>query len=171
MVDVMCCEENVSAYLDGELPPEEVLAFEQHLRSCARCRESLNQLQALSGAVQALPRPSVNPWLTAQIMDRLQASQTVSDLPLTRLLRSWGLLSLLAFGALFVLFGPVILGFFSVVVKDFFLLASLVVKISRQVPPGAVNGVTGLALLAGALVAFYGFGRIYATLSQEELIS
>jgi hypothetical protein len=44
----------LSAYLDGELPPEERSAVEQHLRVCAPCAHRLEDLAALDDAARAL---------------------------------------------------------------------------------------------------------------------
>jgi anti-sigma factor RsiW len=42
-------------YLDGEMPPEERLEFEEHLKQCEACRrsfESFRELQSLTGRVR-----------------------------------------------------------------------------------------------------------------------
>lgn len=54
----MSCEEfsqDLSAYLDGELPPRERAALEAHLRDCPRCRQELASLRAVSRLVASLP--------------------------------------------------------------------------------------------------------------------
>ncbi len=43
--------EELSAYLDGELAPEEARAFQHHLSSCASCQEKMKVLSALEEAV------------------------------------------------------------------------------------------------------------------------
>ena len=39
----------ISAYHDGELPPDRARQLEQHLRQCDACRQELARLEALSG--------------------------------------------------------------------------------------------------------------------------
>lgn len=46
------CRENLSAYLDGELPAVERSLVEAHLAGCPDCRAVLGQLNAVSGLVK-----------------------------------------------------------------------------------------------------------------------
>ncbi|MHB0996214.1 MAG: anti-sigma factor family protein [Elusimicrobiales bacterium] len=46
------CKENLSAYLDGELPAVERSLVEAHLADCPDCRAVLGQLNAVSGLVK-----------------------------------------------------------------------------------------------------------------------
>ncbi|MCX5791527.1 MAG: zf-HC2 domain-containing protein [Elusimicrobia bacterium] len=46
------CRENLSAYLDGELPPGERLALESHLTGCAECGRELAELKRVSAIVK-----------------------------------------------------------------------------------------------------------------------
>jgi len=45
----------VAAFADGELPPEEASAVQDHLRSCARCQRELALQQRLSQALEPEP--------------------------------------------------------------------------------------------------------------------
>ena len=47
----------LGAYLLGGLAPEEAAAFEQHLGSCAHCRQELEELASLPALLDALPVP------------------------------------------------------------------------------------------------------------------
>ena len=47
----------LGAYLLGGLEPEEAAAFEQHLGSCADCRQELDDLASLPALLDALPVP------------------------------------------------------------------------------------------------------------------
>jgi predicted anti-sigma-YlaC factor YlaD len=50
--------DQLSEYLDGELPPEEQAAVESHLRGCAACTDVLNDLKRVVARAQAIePRP------------------------------------------------------------------------------------------------------------------
>ena len=42
------CRENLSAYLDGELPPDEKLSLEGHLAACPECSRALGELKQVS---------------------------------------------------------------------------------------------------------------------------
>lgn len=46
------CRENLSAYLDGELPAPERALVEAHLADCPDCRAVLGQLRSVSGLVK-----------------------------------------------------------------------------------------------------------------------
>ncbi len=47
-------EKRLSAYVDGELPPEDSAALEEHLANCAACREELSRLEFISQALESL---------------------------------------------------------------------------------------------------------------------
>lgn len=49
------CEQfavDLSAYFDGELPPDEAAAVKAHVDGCARCRADLNKMRGLRAALQ-----------------------------------------------------------------------------------------------------------------------
>jgi len=75
----MSCEElseELSAYLDGELSPEERAALETHLERCPRCREELASLRAVSGLVASLPRVEPSEQLSRTLAASLRARRT-----------------------------------------------------------------------------------------------
>lgn len=47
--------ETISAYLDGELRPEEVRRLLEHLASCGRCSAEMTALLGVRSAVRSLP--------------------------------------------------------------------------------------------------------------------
>lgn len=53
----------ISAFLDGELSPQEVAALEGHLASCGRCVAELEDVQRVRSAVRSLPVLEVPPGL------------------------------------------------------------------------------------------------------------
>jgi len=166
-----CCEESLSAYLDGELSNKKAQIIKIHLQTCVHCRESLNRMQALSSAVRQIPSPTVNPLLSTQILSQLHFPEIYSEIPLITLLKSWGALSLLTLGVIVILFGSVLLGVLHFVFKHLAIITSLVAKLSWQLPIDRTNLTLGLIFIVGAIVAFYGFGRVYSALSREGLIS
>jgi anti-sigma factor RsiW len=54
-----CTNEELSAYLDGQLLPEEQAACEAHLRTCEQCQQALATLRATVALLHALPRPQL----------------------------------------------------------------------------------------------------------------
>lgn len=64
------CKENLSAYIDNELSPEERFLMEEHLRiclSCAREADSLAQLGLLMGSI---PEETTSPAFVQRTVDR-----------------------------------------------------------------------------------------------------
>jgi anti-sigma factor RsiW len=49
-------DDELSAYLDGELPTAEIEVLSGHLAGCAECRRRLREVDAARTAVRALPR-------------------------------------------------------------------------------------------------------------------
>ena len=47
--------DTISAYLDGELRPEEVRRLLEHLASCGRCSAEMTALQGVRSSVRSLP--------------------------------------------------------------------------------------------------------------------
>ena len=62
------CRENLSAYLDGELPQGERLALETHLAGCADCRAELAGLKKVSGLMKAHAMEPVPPALKGAVL-------------------------------------------------------------------------------------------------------
>ncbi len=57
-------EHLLSAYLDGELPPQEAAAVQEHLLDCAGCRETYERLRGTKGLLGQLPlaEPPADLW-------------------------------------------------------------------------------------------------------------
>jgi len=57
-------QDQISAYLDGELPPHEEHAVHAHLRACSACAEALVDLVPLVQSLRGLPahQPATDPW-------------------------------------------------------------------------------------------------------------
>lgn len=67
-MDHNLCRENLSAYLDGELPQGERLALETHLAGCADCRAELAGLKKVSGLMKAHAMEPVPPALKGAVL-------------------------------------------------------------------------------------------------------
>jgi hypothetical protein len=62
----------LSAYIDGELSPQDKQALEEHLSSCDSCREALLEFRAVKRALQSLPAAEPPAGLHAKIMAGLK---------------------------------------------------------------------------------------------------
>jgi anti-sigma factor RsiW len=51
--------EAFSAYLEGDLPPEEKTTLEQHLATCIQCRTALERFRLTLNGLSSLKRPRV----------------------------------------------------------------------------------------------------------------
>jgi len=65
-------EDLLSSYLDGELSPVEVTAFEERLAADASLQEQLRELQELSVTFQQLPRPHAPAGLSESILAAIE---------------------------------------------------------------------------------------------------
>ena len=61
-----------SAYLEGELPPEEKASLEQHLATCIQCRTSLERFRRTLGGLSALRRPPAPRSFLANIQEQIR---------------------------------------------------------------------------------------------------
>ncbi len=52
--------EQLSAYLDRQVTPQEQAFFDAHLATCAQCREALAELRAAVLLLRAMPRPELS---------------------------------------------------------------------------------------------------------------
>ncbi len=65
-------QKDMDRYLDGELPPERIHAFEDHLRTCARCRRLLELKREQRRMRVASLIPAEIPLSTEEILHRIQ---------------------------------------------------------------------------------------------------
>ena len=72
--------ERLSAYLDGELPPEERAAVEAHLAACPDCASFLAELRAVDDAAASLPAEAPEGYFEgfpARVLARLEPRRPV----------------------------------------------------------------------------------------------
>jgi anti-sigma factor RsiW len=62
-------EDNLTAYLDGELPPLEARRLDAHLKTCAHCTLTLAMLRRTAAALAALPPPASPTWRPALFVE------------------------------------------------------------------------------------------------------
>ena len=67
-----CAEilEGSSDYLDAELPPPKMAAFQAHLSKCAPCRAFVETLASTIGLLSGLPRVTAPPTFKQSIIER-----------------------------------------------------------------------------------------------------
>lgn len=75
MMDCKQLQQCIDDYLDGVQPAGEQRLAEQHLASCAGCRDQLNQLQELRHALRTLPVPAPSPGFTGRVIGKLHQSR------------------------------------------------------------------------------------------------
>ncbi|OPY15011.1 MAG: hypothetical protein A4E66_00224 [Syntrophus sp. PtaB.Bin001] len=65
-------ENNLPAYLEDLLPPEEKDKVREHLVSCPSCNRALEDLQKTETLLQGLPEVEPPPWLKQKIMTQVR---------------------------------------------------------------------------------------------------
>jgi anti-sigma factor RsiW len=66
----------LSAYVDGELPPSIRAEVEAHIEGCAACRKRLAELRKLAEGVAALPKPQPAPQFLAAVRRKIAHGET-----------------------------------------------------------------------------------------------
>jgi len=72
-------EELLSAYADGELPRTQREFIEEHLSSCADCRETLAQFEAAGRRLSLLREAPKAPDIRRTTLSKIKTSNTLSD--------------------------------------------------------------------------------------------
>jgi len=67
--------QDLSAYLDGELSPEQRRRLEGHLAVCSACARHLEELRELARGLRRLPRPTAPSHLMGQILEVLDGER------------------------------------------------------------------------------------------------
>ncbi|NIS75352.1 MAG: hypothetical protein GTO08_08745 [Deltaproteobacteria bacterium] len=66
-------QEVLSAYVDGEIGPQEKTRVEEHLPSCNDCSRVLSEFRAAIGHVRKLEELDPPPWLSGKIMAQVKS--------------------------------------------------------------------------------------------------
>jgi anti-sigma factor RsiW len=71
------CRENLRLqdFLDGELPPGEVVAFRAHLAGCRECAAEVASFRSLIATLERAPLLAPRPELTGRILERVLPSR------------------------------------------------------------------------------------------------
>lgn len=161
---MLCNElkENLSAYLDNELPINQLAGLNEHLANCPECRAEHSRLSKVSGLVKNLPIP----LSTARVFTGVRLAIAQEEMPgnslklLSGLFSGFGLLTT-GFAAL-IAYSPVGLGILALIKavgRNFIDIGALAVKISTRISTGEPFGFWGwpisLSLFLGFGLAFY----------------
>ena len=73
--------DQLTAYLDGTLTPEEAAAVAAHLAECAECRGTLDDLQAVRNLLRAVSSRAPHPSLLPRTLARIDAAARRSAAP------------------------------------------------------------------------------------------
>jgi len=68
-------QEDISAFLDGLVPPDRHAALEAHLRGCPECQAELTRLQRLSSLLEGTPAPPLPAGFSQRLMARAHQRQ------------------------------------------------------------------------------------------------
>ncbi|MEA5115278.1 MAG: DUF2275 domain-containing protein [Geobacteraceae bacterium] len=74
MMDHATVRSLLSAYRDGEVSPAERDGIEQHLQSCADCREELSELEKTVLRIRGFGEEEPPPWMAQKVMARVRAA-------------------------------------------------------------------------------------------------
>jgi hypothetical protein len=77
-----------SAFMDGDLRPDEAGRLAAHLEGCSACSERWESLRAAVGALAALPRLEGSEAIASRVLDRLDLERRGPGLALV--FRRWG---------------------------------------------------------------------------------
>jgi anti-sigma factor RsiW len=73
--------EELTAYLDGILTPEEAATVAAHLAECAECRATLDDLRAIRSLLRTMPPHYPHPALLSRTLARLASVETRRTVP------------------------------------------------------------------------------------------
>lgn len=79
MGDVQKYEENLTAYLDGELPEAEVKELEAALVKDASLRATLESLKGALSAVKSMPEPAASAALRRAVLAQVEGPQSFGE--------------------------------------------------------------------------------------------
>jgi anti-sigma factor RsiW len=67
--------EELTGYVDGELPADARARMDEHLAGCPECREEVSEERALRGRLKTLPEPSPSAGFERLLRQRLRAAR------------------------------------------------------------------------------------------------
>ena len=72
-------EEDISAYISGELGAEERAAVEKHLAECAACRDQYKTLRDLQSVLSDAPPLIPSPQFVERVLAEVRKARTVLE--------------------------------------------------------------------------------------------
>lgn len=80
-------EDRLAAYFDGEVPEPEALAIEQHVATCAACRQVIDDMALARNALRAVEVPALSDNVWERVETALEPRRAAPVLFLSRLSR------------------------------------------------------------------------------------
>lgn len=71
MNDCKVIGERLSAYIDGELRPQERILIEKHLHQCSACAQEESSLRKITDLLNAIPDETPFPYFTSRAVHRV----------------------------------------------------------------------------------------------------
>jgi anti-sigma factor RsiW len=65
-------QHDLSAYLDGELPPEEMADVRRHVAQCQACQDELEELRSTKKLLSRLAQPELPPDFARELWSRIE---------------------------------------------------------------------------------------------------
>lgn len=95
-MDCTAAQIALSAWLDGELSPQEAQELQEHLAGCPRCRALREEFTALSDLLREAPAPAVPPALKEQVMANLPPQEGPKGKLISVQWKRWGAMAAVA---------------------------------------------------------------------------
>jgi hypothetical protein len=74
-MDCKKAQENLPAYLTGQLAPEDLATLQLHLQYCPACNEFMEGFTVVDSELSQLPEIEPSPWFEPKIMSRVELFQ------------------------------------------------------------------------------------------------
>lgn len=131
----ICMPDDISAFIDGELSPENEAVFERHLAECEGCRRDLNEqkifLSAVNASLESKETITVPINFTRTIIANAESSVSGLRDPRERSLAIW-ICSVILMMSIFAV-GAESLGIFSKIAQTANILADFVTKMFNTI--------------------------------------
>jgi len=151
--------ENLSAYLDGEIPENSVKDFEEHLRNCEKCSEELSMLKTIISAINDL-EVELPDGFEASLHKRLEEAGAKSGIK--------------AKSGRIRMFAQIAAGFVIVLCLGFAIRAGLMREGSKSAAPAAGTSAAGAAMQKtdeGGIGAVNGIMSARSMIAKDSEIS
>lgn len=154
--------ENLSVFLDDELPNDLRDSIVKHLKQCPECLAERERLSRVTGLVRTLEIPPLESDVFSYVMASIKQKDIDKSYHVFSVML--GLFSLLAGGVVTLVYlsplGQAILALFGSTVKNIIDVGSLIFKISSRSTVGIQGWLISLTLFFGFLLSYYGLRKV-----------